>query len=61
MIKDDQAAGRLFFTFNSGLLYLVWTQNDGRVLGEVAGAPHLDSTTGGTTSITSSRSPARPT
>ncbi len=42
MIKDDQAAGRLFCTFNNGLLYLVWTQNDGRVLGEVAGAPHLD-------------------
>jgi hypothetical protein len=42
MIKDDQAAGRMFCTFNSGLLYLVWTQNDGRVLGELAGAPHLD-------------------
>ena len=42
MIKDDQAAGRMFCTFSGGLLYLVWTQDDGRVLGELAGAPHLD-------------------
>jgi hypothetical protein len=42
MIKDDQAAGRMFCTFNNGLLYLVWTQDDGRLLGEMAGAPHLD-------------------
>jgi uncharacterized membrane protein YgcG len=41
-IKDDQAAGRMFCTLNNGLLYLVWTQDAGRVLGEVAGAPHLD-------------------
>ncbi len=41
-IRDDLAAGRLFCTFNNGLLYLVWTQDDGRVLGELAGAPHLD-------------------
>jgi hypothetical protein len=41
-IKDDQAAGRMFCTFNNGLLYLLWTQDDGRVLGELAGAPHLD-------------------
>jgi hypothetical protein len=41
-IKDDQAAGRMFCTLNNGLLYLVWTQDAGRVLGEVAGAPHVD-------------------
>jgi hypothetical protein len=41
-ITDDQAAGRMFCTFTNGLLYLVWTQDDGRVLGEMAGAPHLD-------------------
>lgn len=41
-ITDDQAAGRMFCTFTNGLLYLVWTQDDGRVLGELAGAPHLD-------------------
>ncbi len=41
-IKDDQAAGRMFCTLNNGLLYLVWTQDAGRVLGEVAGAPHPD-------------------
>ena len=42
MIRDDQAAGRMFCTLNNGLLYLVWTQDAGRVLGEVAGAPHPD-------------------
>jgi hypothetical protein len=41
-IKDVQAAGRMFCTLNNGLLYLVWTQDAGRVLGEVAGAPHPD-------------------
>jgi hypothetical protein len=41
-IRDDQAAGRMFCTLNNGLLYLVWTQDAGRVLGEVAGAPHPD-------------------
>jgi hypothetical protein len=41
-IKDVQAAGRMFCTLNNGLLYLVWTQDGGRVLGEVAGAPHPD-------------------
>ena len=41
-IKDEQAAGRLYCTLNSGILYLVWTQDDGRLLGELAGAPHLD-------------------
>jgi hypothetical protein len=41
-IKDTQAAGRMFCTLNNGLLYLVWTQDAGRVLGEVAGAPHPD-------------------
>jgi hypothetical protein len=42
MIKDNQAAGRMFCTFSNDLLYLVWTQNDGRLLGELAGSPHLD-------------------
>lgn len=41
-IKDTQAAGRMFCTLNNGVLYLVWTQDAGRVLGEVAGAPHPD-------------------
>ena len=41
-IKDTQAAGRMFCTLNNGLLYLVWTQDAGRLLGEVAGAPHPD-------------------
>jgi hypothetical protein len=41
-IKDVQVAGRMFCTLNNGLLYLVWTQDAGRVLGEVAGAPHPD-------------------
>lgn len=42
MIKDDQAAGRMFCTFTNDLLYIVWTQDDGRMLAELAGAPHLD-------------------
>jgi hypothetical protein len=41
-ITDDQAAGRMFCTMINGFLHLVWTQDDGRVLGELAGAPHLD-------------------
>jgi hypothetical protein len=41
-ITDDKAAGRMFCTFTGGLLYLLWTQDDGRILGELAGAPHLD-------------------
>jgi hypothetical protein len=41
-ITDDKAAGRMFCTFTNGLLYVVWTQQDGRVLGELAGAPHTD-------------------
>lgn len=41
-ITDDQAAGRLFCTFANDQLHLVWTQNDGRLLGELSGAPHYD-------------------
>ncbi|MBV9606464.1 MAG: hypothetical protein JO027_15215 [Solirubrobacterales bacterium] len=41
-IKDDQAAGRVFCTFTNDLLDIVWTQDDGRLMAEVTGAPHLD-------------------
>ncbi len=41
-ISDDQAAGRLFCTFGNDQLHLVWTQNDGRLLGELNGAPHYE-------------------
>lgn len=41
-ITDDQAAGRVYCTFENSDLYLVWTQDDGRVLGELSGAPHVD-------------------
>jgi hypothetical protein len=41
-ITDDQAAGRLFCTFDNDQLHLLWTQNDGRLLGELSGAPHYD-------------------
>jgi hypothetical protein len=41
-ITDDQAAGRLFCTFSADQLHLVWTQNDGRLLGELSGSPHYD-------------------
>ena len=39
-VTDDQAAGRVFCNFTQGLEYMVWTQDDGHVLGIVAGAPH---------------------
>jgi hypothetical protein len=39
-VTDDQAAGRVFCNFSQGLEYMVWTQDDGHVLGVVAGAPH---------------------
>ena len=42
MIKDDQAAGRMYCTFTNDLLDIVWTQDDGRLMAEVTGAPHLD-------------------
>ena len=38
MVKDDQAAGRVFCNYTQGLEYMVWTQNDGRMMGYVAGA-----------------------
>ncbi len=41
-LKDAQAVGRVFCTFTGGLEYMVWTQNDGHLLGEVRGAPHQD-------------------
>ncbi len=41
-ITDDQAAGRVYCTFENSELYLVWTQDDGHVLGELSGAPHVD-------------------
>jgi len=41
-ITDDKAAGRVYCTFEDNDLYLVWTQDDGRVLGELSGAPHVD-------------------
>ena len=40
MITDDQAAGRVFCNFVGGYEYMVWTQDDGHLLGVVAGAPH---------------------
>lgn len=41
-ITDDQAAGRLYCTFSGDELHLVWTQDDGRLLAELTGAPHYD-------------------
>jgi hypothetical protein len=42
MVTDHQAAGRVFCTYTGGLEYMVWTQNDGRLLGYVAGPVHGD-------------------
>jgi hypothetical protein len=39
---DDQAAGRAFCTFQGGRYHLLWTMNDGRLLGSLVGAPHDD-------------------
>jgi serine/threonine protein kinase len=41
-ITDDQAAGRVFCTYAQGLEYMVWTQDDGHLLGYVAGPIHTD-------------------
>jgi serine/threonine-protein kinase len=42
MVKDDQAAGRVFCNYTQGLEYMVWTQNDGRLMGYVAGPVHTN-------------------
>jgi serine/threonine protein kinase len=41
-LTDDDAAGRVFCTFTNSQLYIVWTQNDGRVLGVLSGSPHVN-------------------
>jgi len=41
-VTDDQAAGRVFCTYTQGLEYMVWTQDDGHLLGYVAGPVHTD-------------------
>ena len=41
-VRDDQAAGRVFCNYTQGLEYMVWTQNDGRLMGYVAGLVHTD-------------------
>ena len=42
MVKDDQAAGRVFCNYTQGLEYMVWTQNDGHLMGYVAGPVHTN-------------------
>ncbi len=42
MIADAQAAGRVFCTYDQGQEGFVWTQDDGRLLGYVAGPVHED-------------------
>ncbi len=41
-VTDDQAAGRVFCNYTQGLEYMVWTQNDGHMMGYVAGPVHTD-------------------
>jgi Protein kinase domain len=41
-MTDNQAAGRVFCTFYNGAEDMIWTQNDGHLLGWVVGAPHED-------------------
>ncbi len=42
MVTDDQAAGRVYCTFTNGFENMIWTQDDGHLLGWVAGSPHED-------------------
>jgi Protein kinase domain len=42
MVKDEQAAGRVYCDFTGGQQYMVWTQNDGHLMGVVAGPVHED-------------------
>jgi len=42
MVRDDQAAGRVFCNYTQGLEYMIWTQNDGHLMGYVAGPVHTD-------------------
>jgi serine/threonine-protein kinase len=42
MVTDTQAAGRVFCDFGNGLENFVWTQDDGHLLGYVAGPVHED-------------------
>jgi serine/threonine-protein kinase len=42
MVTDDQAAGRVFCNYTAGQEYIVWTQNDGHLMGYVAGPVHGD-------------------
>jgi serine/threonine-protein kinase len=42
MVTDAQAAGRVFCTFTNGQEDFVWTQDDGHLLGYVAGPVHED-------------------
>jgi hypothetical protein len=41
-VRDDQAAGRVFCNYTQGLEYMAWTQNDGHLVGYVAGPVHTD-------------------
>jgi hypothetical protein len=42
MVTDAQASGRVFCTFTNGQESFVWTQDDGHLLGWVAGPVHED-------------------
>jgi N-acetylneuraminic acid mutarotase len=41
-VTDDQAAGRVFCNYANGLEYMVWTQDDGHLMGYVSGPVHGD-------------------
>ena len=41
-LGDDKAAGRVYCSFLNSQLYIVWTQNDGHLLGILSGAPHAN-------------------
>jgi hypothetical protein len=41
-VTDDQAAGRVFCNYTQGLEYMVWTQDDGHLMGYAAGPVHAN-------------------
>ena len=41
-VDENKAGGRLFCGFANGQFHIVWTMNDGRMLGEVTGGRHQD-------------------
>jgi hypothetical protein len=44
-VTDGQVAGRVFCNYTQDLEYMVWTQDDGHLMGYAAGPVHGDVST----------------